>query len=816
MNLAKSILTVAAIASTLSLSAQSPAASDNLSPLASGYIQRARQMHNIGNYAAAIDQLRHIDTHLTPLSETEAEEYTYLLAQAYYERGDEECLRLLIQFRNDYPASPLALQAALAVGDFYFFENNWADALEAYSYVDLNRLNRDQELLYSYRRALCLINTGYFSEARTLINKLKGIPQYKDAYYFYLAYLDYIDGNFKQAYSLFSKVKPGIKGLDAGYYIAQIDYTWGNYDKVISNGTAILRNNPDPKLAPEIARIVGLSYFKNDDLIHAEQYLKDYFASTQVEPAPDALYAIGAIEYEHGGYASASQRFESVCNEPGALGQGAWLYLGQCRLKAENDAAAAMAFEKAANLNFDSNVTEAALYNYVTSLTRGSKIPFSSSSTLLENFIQKFPYSEHTPQIKSYLATAYYNDRNYDKALSFIDAIKNPTQSDLAIRQKILYELGVQSMSNGNPDKATNYLRQAVSLRRYDRDLAAQASLWLGDALFQLGNYKEARNAYDSFIKDSANSVNRGLGYYNLGYANYKLENYSTAASNFATALKSNNNLPDQLSNDATVRRADCLYYIGNYSEASSLFSSIINDDDVDADYALYRRAILYGLAGNSKAKLADLKRIESDYPSSRWLSKALLEEALTYEESGQANLAAEAYRKRLNVAQDIDIDELLRMASSMYQAQRWEDLLLVTEKIKHAGGIEADELADIYLYEADALANTGAINEAKVIYSSLAENPASLPGAKAAVELAQFEIDEKDYEAARIRMEEFTEIGSPHQYWLARGFIALADAYHGLGEKSLAKEYILSLKDNYPGDEADIKSMISSRLKKW
>ena len=64
--------------------------------------------------------------------------------------------------------------------------------------------------------------------------------------------------------------------------------------------------------------------------------------------------------------------------------------------------------------------------------------------------------------------------------------------------------------------------------------------------------------------------------------------------------------------------------------------------------------------------------------------------------------------------------------------------------------------------------------------------------------------------------MEEFTDVGTPHQYWLARGFIALADAYHGLGKTYLAKEYLNSLNENYPATDDDIPSLISSRLKKW
>ncbi len=207
---------------------------------------------------------------------------------------------------------------------------------------------------------------------------------------------------------------------------------------------------------------------------------------------------------------------------------------------------------------------------------------------------------------------------------------------------------------------------------------------------------------------------------------------------------------------------------------------------------------------------------MEQEFPNSRWLSKALLEQALTYEETGRTDLAADAYKKRLGVAADVDIDELLRMASAMHESGRSADLLEVVDRIRHAGGLEADEMAEISLYEADALTDLGRDMEANAIYSSLAQNPTSLPGSKAAVTLADSMVRSGDFEGARDAMEEFTETGTPHQYWLARGFIALADAYYGLGEKVLAREYVTSLKENYPGTEDDISSMIASRLKKW
>ena len=816
MKAVKIIIAAAAALAAVPVHGQVSASADRFSPLPAGYIERARAMRDAGNYNGVIDQLRILNTSRTPLSAAELEEYTFLLAEAYYNSNDADCIRLLKQFREQYPASPLAPKASLAIADFYFYRHQWADALVALDECDLARLNSDDRTLYSYRKALCMIKTGHFAEAKPLVSSLRGKKGYENAYDFYTAYLDYIDGRFNDAYRRFAKVPEGIAGLDAGYYMAQIEYSRGEYDKTISRGTSLLRQRPNPELQPEIERIVGLSLFKLGDMSRAQGYLKDYFSHTPSSPENGAMYAMGAIEYNEGNYNAAARLFEQITDTPDALGQGAWLYLGQCYMKQDNPSSAALAFEKASRLTYDRDVTETAVYNYVTALTRGGKVPFSSSSELLESFVRDYPDSEFTPDVEAYLATAYYNDRNYEKALRYVESIRNPSDKVLVAKQKILYELGVNALTNGEADRAEKYLSQCVGMRRYDRNLSAQASLWLGDAQFSLGKYREAVRSYRAFVKDDTSRENRALGYYDLAYARYKTGDYAGAAADFASALTARPGLDRRLADDATVRRADCLYYTGRYAEALPLYTRAIDDGSAATDYALYRRAVLRGLNGDTKSKLADLSKLEREYPESRWLSKALLEQALTYEETGRSDLAADAYKKRLGVASDIDIDELLRMASAMYSSGRWNDLLDVTERIRRTGGLEADETADIDLYEADALAETGHTEEAVELYARLAANPTSLPGSKAAVMLAENDLRKGNHESARVRMEDFTDNGTPHQYWLARGFIALADAYAGLGQTTLAREYLSSLSENYPGNEKDIRTMISTRLKKW
>lgn len=97
-----------------------------------------------------------------------------------------------------------------------------------------------------------------------------------------------------------------------------------------------------------------------------------------------------------------------------------------------------------------------------------------------------------------------------------------------------------------------------------------------------------------------------------------------------------------------------------------------------------------------------------------------------------------------------------------------------------------------------------------------MAANPATLSGARAAVALGEHYLATKRPGLAVETLSAFTDTGSPHSYWLARGFIALADAYRATGQKYLAVEYLKSLKDNYPGDEPDIRLGIADRLSKW
>lgn len=641
----RSLLLAGACALSPAVLAQSQALV--LSPQAAGYLERARILMKSGNNAGTIDQLRLLRPDMQALPETERQECAFLIAKAFYERGSERCVELLRDYVADYPASARALEARLTIADYYFFARQYGEARRAYGDIDISALNTTDRNLYTYREALCMVKTGDAEAARRAFSALQNRSDYREAATFYLAYIDYLDGNYDAAERGFSAVARGPQGheLDAEAYLVQIAFRRGRFSEAAQRGAQILPTVRDEELLPELSRVVGESYFKLGDSAQAEHYLRTYMAMAGRDASPSAVYALGVIDYDAGRFGQAAERFSTLTDERDAIGQSAYLYLGQLAVRDGDASAAAMSFEKAYRMGFDRNVTETALYNYVASRTRGGNVPFGSSVEMLENFLSSFPNSQYGPAVQEYLATAYFNEHDYSRALASINRIPRPSAAVLAAKQKVLYELGVEALSNGRAADAASYMKQAIALAQYDREVAIQARLWLADALYSQALYPEAEREYKSYLQADPRGRNRALALYDLAYCLYMQDNFRQAIGRFQDALSATPALAAQLKADATVRLADCRYYTGDFRGARETYAKALQMDAPDAAYAAYRHAVMQGLAGDHTAKLRELDAISREHPASKWIPLAQFEKAMTLSSAGDAAAAERTLR---------------------------------------------------------------------------------------------------------------------------------------------------------------------------
>lgn len=827
-----------------------------------GYMSRARQMSADRNYQGVLDELRHISTEgVTPLPE-ESEEGDYLRAKALYELEDSRAVGELRRFVADYPASTHTLECMLLIGDYYFYAGDYSAALQEYKRIDIPTLNSTEKNLYSYRKAICLIKRGFYDEARPLIGLLASKSGYKTISQYYEAYLDYVQGLDKQSLEKFKKVAEAQErgnidtkeSLYPEYYIAQLLFRLGEYDDCINVSRNILRKNAngrkplaDNEMLASVYRVLGMSQYEKGNLTAARGSLETYIDMTGDSAGDDALYAAGACEYAAGDYTLASGRFSRLLDLRNEISQGAYLYLGQIAAMEGNSSAAAISFEKAYRMNFDNRVAEAALYNYAAATSRGGNIPFDRSADMLERFVEIYPASEYAPAVERYLGQMYCMKGDYDAAIAVMDKIRRPSDEDKKIFGVILYEAGAAALSERNPKRAASLLKRCIGISP-DVGVVAQANIWLGDALYNQGDYREAERAYASALKSGKSGVNYALLNYDMAYALLMQNKFSEASKYFVKAQSAS--LPTSaMRRDAAMRIADCKYYTGDYSGARADFAEL-KKSGRGADYAAFRYAQILGITGDIAEKIRDLENFERDFPKSDLIPDALGELADTYaSQDNQEKAASVLSRRLLNYNVDASAGDYFNLAEYSYASGDIQSALNAYKAVEQTGNLEylADARAGIMhstndadeklayarkliatpgvaadtLEEAEMLIAEAGLNDTATLKNSLetlkrlADNPFTEAGARSAVILGEHYLASGNPAQAAAVMDKFTSSGSGRQYWIARGFIVLSDAAKAQGDDYLAKEYLKSLRGNYPGNEEDIRRMIDERLRK-
>ncbi|MDE6741596.1 MAG: tetratricopeptide repeat protein, partial [Muribaculaceae bacterium] len=657
-------------------------------PLGPGYVYRASRMLSTGNPLGAKDQTKASADDFRFLSPEQQAEWLAAEGCALFERGEASCVDVLEKLASEYPASEKATQALLTLGDWYWYHKDWHEAIEWYAKVPIRQLAAGQKHLYSYRKAFAYIKCGLSESAEPLLASIAKEPEYARAAKFYEAYIHYLNKDYDTAYRMMGEVasskdqlpmindqlplisqesraeseesttatrgrrktgsvasntntsRPNLAqpqtqyvsdGIEPLYYMAQMEYLRGEYDDVIDHGSTIMTKNPVAELLPELHRIMGLSYFKKGDYVSARPHLEE-FAATVEYPNDDALYALGAVQYADGDLTEAEKNLRSLTDRENDLAQGAYLYLGQIAEQSGDMNAAAMAFSKASHMAFDPNVAETALYNHIVALTKGGNAPFSSNIALLESFLERYPESRYASDVQESLASAYFYENDYNRALNSINKVRNPSNATLVSKQKILYKLGMSEITSGALVAAANHLREAADMKATDPKLADESRLWLGEALYGAGDYKAAAAAYTAALKGDLTPDNRIMARYGLAYSQFKQKDWREAQKNFAAIAESaeSGGVLASMKGDALVRDADCLLYIGDYQKSAAKFLRASREGTGDADYATFRHAVVAGVIEGTDSKMKKLNAFLKERPQSKWTSEVLLEAGKT------------------------------------------------------------------------------------------------------------------------------------------------------------------------------------------
>ena len=378
-----------------------------------------------------------------------------------------------------------------------------------------------------------------------------------------------------------------------------------------------------------------------------------------------------------------------------------------------------------------------------------------------------------------------------------------------------LYEQGRAFVQQEQADNAIG--RYQLLVDRYpDSPLARKAANEIGLLYYQNDRYNEAIVAYKKVISaypgsEEARMAQRDLKsvYIDLN----KVDDYVAYASNIPGGANFDVNERDSL----TYVAAERVYMRGDIPAAKASFVRYLQsfpEGAFSVNSSYYLGLIAYNEKDFSNAALYLNKVIE--YPNSKFSIEAMdLCAAMAYNEKDYVK--ALGFYKQLVDRSSNQEDRLRAETGALRSAWLSGD---ATETITAASSMLAQnklmpELEnEARYYRAKSLVNTGKSAESMVDWKYLSNDTRNVYGAEAKYLVAQYLFDQGKTQEAEAEVLKYIEVSTPHAYWLARSFVLLSDVYVKLDRQVDAKQYLLSLKQNYQAED-DIAAMIEQRLEK-
>lgn len=530
----------------------------------------------------------------------------------------------------------------------------------------------------------------------------------------------------------------------------------------------------DSKIAAETSLWLAELYYKKGNYAEAETRYSDYFANAdRVSPnRAKASYGLGYARYQLRKYAEAEKAFgEAVTALSPALQADAYCRIADCRYYRRDFSGAEAAYDKAFAL--DAGRSDYALFQK--GMMRGMQRDQEGKIALMNRVVADYPQTTFAP--------------------------------------KAVYEKSQALESLGKYGQAVDNFKALIADYPQSAE-ARQGQLQLALLLNAMGKTAESREQYESLVRKYPSSEEAKVAIDDLKRI-YAAEGRLNDFSQFLASAGIANRLDENEMASLTFEAAENSYLeTGDAARVKTFLEQY--PDDSNAGQAAYYVAEAASAQGDNEEALIYVDRALASAPDAAFAESALGMQGELRLERGEYATAKDSFEK------------LLQKATSAFSTQRaqvgllraavgeghYEDAVHHAEPLLSSAGLSADLRAEVLYARATARAKAGDEDAAIADYAELTDkNIETLYGSIAAIDLGTIYYNRGDYKNAETTIDKLIDSASPHQYWMARGFILLSDVYAKQGDNFKAREYLESLRSNYPGKEAEIFDMIDKRL---
>lgn len=579
-----------------------------------------------------------------------ATDASYYLAVCSFELFNDDAEKLLTDFIELHPESPRSRFVKFYLGNLFYRKKKFKDAIAWYERVDKYDLENTRLAEFYFKLGYSYFQVSDFEKAKTAFFEIKDVDsKYAAPAKYYYAHIAYNAKNYETSLQDFQKLtNDEAFGPIVPYYIAQILFLQGKYENVVAYAPPLL-DSANTKRAPEIARLIGESYYKLNKYNEAIPFLEQYKEKSKGFTREDN-YQLGFAYYKAGKCDKAVSLLEKATLEDDSLAQNAYYHIADCYLIAGKKRNARNAFQNAARIGLDKVIREDAMFNFAKLSFELAFNPYNEAIQAFENYLKEYPDSPRADEANKYLVNVYLTTRNYRNALASIEKIKNKNENLLYAYQKIAYFRGVELFNNKEFNSAVTHFDKALSIPK-EKKYNVLAHYWKGEALYKQGLFDLAVKSYEAFVFEPGavltpyfNTVN-----YNLGYVHFKRKQYSDAITWFRKYTGNKDEQDQKRLNDAYTRIGDSYFIKRDFSNASDYYGQALQYKSSGNDYVAFQKAVADGIQGKAEGKISSLQTLLSENPSSAYSDDAKFELGNTYMVRGENEKALEYFNKLIS-----------------------------------------------------------------------------------------------------------------------------------------------------------------------
>lgn len=786
----------------------------------------------------------------------------YYIAEIYAIRKNYDKAEIVAQnYLSAYPQNEHAAEMYRILGDASYHFRKYHEAINAFeNYLERDTSPRRDAL---YMLGLSYFQTGVYSKAAETLGEVTGTNDAltQNAYlHMGLSYLQLAEKNkarmaFEQAAASNADMK--IKEQAAYNYALCIHETsYSAFGESVTVFEKFLNEFPNSQYTEMVSNYLVEVYLNTRSYEAALKSIERI-----AHPGTRIMEAKQKILFQLGTQAFANASFEQAIgyfNQSIAIGQynrqtkaDALYWRGESYYRLNRMTEAARNFREYLQLTEQTNNEMYALANYNLGYTAFHQKDYAQARNWFLKYIQLEKGENRTALADAYnrIGDCFLNERNFDEAkhyyaqaesmnassgdysfyqLALVSGLQKDYSGKITLLNRLagkyptspyvinaLYEKGRSYVLMNNNNQAIASFKELLS-RYPESPISRKAAAEIGLLYYQDGNYDQAIDAYKLVINKYPGSDEARLAMLDLKSLYVDMNRIDEFAA-LAASMPGNIRFDASEQDSLTYIAAEKIYGRGRIEEAKSSFNKYLQTFP-EGSFSL--NAHYYLCLIGKEQKNYDMILLHSgkllEYPDNPFSEEALIMRAEVQFNLQQFADALASYKMLKEKATTAD-RRLLAETGMLRCAHLIKD---DAETIHAATALLAEakltpELANEALYyRAKSYMNQKADKKALADLQTLAKDTRNLYGAEAKYLVAQQYYTAGEYAAAEKELLDYIERSTPHAYWLARSFVLLSDVYMAMDKKLDARQYLLSLQQNYHAND-DIEGMIESRLEK-